>query len=93
MEKEEFKELSPKEIKDLQYGLRHLFVNYPYDELKKIIWELYRGWVYNSAESVTGEEITNMLLFYEGFNLFLDDLYEYCEYLNRTVLKKDDEDK
>lgn len=55
MENQEFKELSATEVKDLQYGLRHLLLNYPHDELKKIIWELYRGWVYNSAESVTGE--------------------------------------
>jgi hypothetical protein len=48
----EFKELSPKEVRDLQLGMRHFFINYPHEELKKLIWELYRGWVYNSAEYV-----------------------------------------
>jgi hypothetical protein len=84
----EFKELSPKEVRDLQLGMRHFFINYPHEELKKLIWELYRGWVYNSAEYVIGDEITNMLLFYEAIHEFTNDVHNYCQYLNRTVLKE-----
>jgi len=83
----EFKELSPEEVRDLQLGMRHFFVDYPPDELKKIIWELYRGWVYNSAAYVTGEGITDMLLFYEAIDEFMNGVHTYCRYLDRAVLK------
>lgn len=88
----EFIELSPKQVRDLQLSMRHFFINYSQEEVKRIIWELYRGWVYNSAEYVSPEEITNMLLFYEAINEFINDVHNYCEYLNRTVLKGDEKD-
>jgi hypothetical protein len=84
----DFTELSPNEVRDLQLGMRHFFINYPPEELKEVIWDLYRGWVYNSAEYVGKEEITNMLLFYEAIHPFMNDVYNYCQYLDRTVLKK-----
>ncbi|WCT12285.1 hypothetical protein [Mucilaginibacter jinjuensis] len=76
----EFKELSPDDIRNLQLGMRHLFTNYPHEELKKTIWELYRGWVYNSAEYVSPKEITEMLLLYEAMLAFTNDVHEYCQY-------------
>jgi hypothetical protein len=84
-----FEELSPNQVRDLQLGMRHFFVNYPHEEVKRIIWELYRGWVFNSAEYVQQEEITNMLLFYEAILEFTNDVHSYCQYLGRTVLKSD----
>ena len=84
-----FEELSPNQVRDLQLGMRHFFVNNPYEEVKRIIWELYRGWVFNSAEYVQQEEITNMLLFYEAILEFTNDIHSYCQYLGRTVLKSD----
>lgn len=84
---QEFKELSPNEIRDLQLAMRYFFINYPHENLKEVIWDLYRGWVFNSAEYVEREEIKNMLLFYEAMLSFMDDVYEYCQYLDRTVLK------
>jgi hypothetical protein len=84
-----FQELSPNQVRDLQLGMRHFFVNYPHEEVKRIIWELYRGWVFNSAEYVQQEEITDMLLFYEAILEFTGDVHSYCQYLGRTVLKSD----
>jgi len=84
-----FEELSPNQVRDLQLSMRHFFVNYPYQEVKRIIWELYRGWVFNSAEYVQQEEITDMLLFYEAILEFTDDVHSYCQYLDRNVLKSD----
>ena len=84
-----FEELSPNQVRDLQLGMRHFFVNYPLEEVKRIIWELYRGWVFNSAEYVQQEEITDMLLFYEAILEFADDVHSYCQYLGRSVLKSD----
>jgi hypothetical protein len=85
----EFEELTLKQVRDLQIGMRHFFVNYPHEEVKRIIWELYRGWVFNSAEYVQQEQITDMLLFYEAILEFTDDVHSYCQYLDRTVLKSD----
>jgi len=84
-----FEELSPNQARDLQLGMRHFFVNYPHEEVKRILWELYRGWVFNSAEYVQQEEITDMLLFYEAILEFTDDVHSYSQYLDRTVLKSD----
>jgi hypothetical protein len=84
-----FEELSPNQVRDLQLGMRHFFVNYPHEEVKRIIWDLYRGWVFNSAEYVQQEEITDMLLFYEAILEFTNDVHSYCQFLGRTVLKSD----
>jgi hypothetical protein len=84
-----FEELSPNQVRDLRLGMRYFFVNYPHEEVKRIIWELYRGWVFNSADYVQQEEITDMLLFYEAYLEFANDVHNYCLYLNRTVLKSD----
>ena len=79
----EFKELSPREIKEMLLGIRYIFINYPPEKLKEIIWQLYRGWVYNSAEWVQQDDIKDMLLFYDFITHLIDDLFEYSQYLNR----------
>ena len=79
----EFKELSPGEIKEMLLGIRYIFINYPPEKLKEIIWQLYRGWVYNSAEWVQQDDIKDMLLFYDFITHLIDDLFEYSQYLNR----------
>ncbi len=85
----DFKELSSSEVRDLQLAMRHFFINYPQENLKGVIWDLYRGWVFNSAEYVEREEIKDMLLFYEAILEFMNDVNNYCQYLDRTVLKSD----
>ena len=84
-----FEELSSNQVRDLRLGMRHFFVNYPHEDVKRIVWELYRGWVFNSAEYVQQEEITDMLLFYEAILEFTNDVHSYCQFLGRTVLKSD----
>ncbi|WP_432329357.1 hypothetical protein ACRQ5D_14705 [Mucilaginibacter sp. P25] len=79
----EFKELSPGEIREMLLGIRYIFINYPPEKLKEIIWQLYRGWVYNSAEWVQQDDIKDMLLFYDFITHLIDDLFEYSQYLNR----------
>ena len=79
----EFKELSPGEIKEMLLGIRYIFINYPPEKLKEIIWQLYRGWVYHSAEWVQQDDIKDMLLFYDIITHLIDDLFEYSQYLNR----------
>lgn len=83
---QEFNVLSRGEIRDLQLGMRHFFINYPHGHLKGVIWDLYRGWVFNSAEYIQREEIKDMLLFYEAILSFMDDAHKYCQHLDHTVL-------
>ncbi len=84
---QEFKGVSQDEIRSLQLAMRDIFVNHPHEDVKRILWELYKGWVYNSADYVSSEEITSMLLFYERILEFMGDVHSYCQILNRTVLK------
>ena len=87
MENKENEDLTPEAVRDLQLSIRYVFINYPVERLKAIHWELYRGWVYNSAVTVSAEEITDMLMYYEFFEDFIDDLFKYCQHLNKTALK------
>jgi len=79
----EFKELSPGEVKEMLLGMRYIFINYPPEKFKEIMWQLYRGWVYNSAEWVQQDDIKDMLLFYDFITHLIDDLFEYSQYLSR----------
>lgn len=54
MENYENEILTPEAVRDLQLSIRYVFINYPLERLKAILWELYRGWVYNSAVTVSG---------------------------------------
>ena len=82
-ENNDFKALSPEEVKDILLGIRYIFVNYPPEKLREIIWQLYRGWVYNSAEWAQEDDIRDMLLFYDFITHLIDDLFEYSQYLDR----------
>ncbi len=79
----EFKELSPDEVRTMLLGIRHIFLNYTPEKFKEIIWQLYRGWVYDSAEWVMQDDITDILVFYEFIQLTINELFEYSQYLNR----------
>jgi len=79
----DFKELSPGEVKEMLLGIRYIFINYPPEKLREIIWQLYRGWVYNSAEWAQEDDIRDMLLFYDFITQLIDDLFEYSQYLDR----------
>jgi hypothetical protein len=82
-------QLSPKQIKDLQYRMWHFFVDFPQGNLRSILWELYSGWVYDSASHASPDQITGMLRFYETMLVFLADVHQYTQHLDQCVLKND----
>jgi len=86
---EKFEELTTTDVRDLQLSMRYFFINYSQEEIKRVMWEFYRAWVFNTAEIVEREEITDMLLFYEIILDFMKTVNDYCDYLDRTVLKRD----
>lgn len=79
--------LSEKEVQNLQLSMRHFFVNHPHAEVKIAFWELYKGWVYHSADYAGKEEITDMLIFYEAMGRFVAEVYTYCQHLEQTSLQ------
>ncbi|MXV14336.1 hypothetical protein [Hufsiella ginkgonis] len=76
--------LTQEQFKSVQADVEYFFVNYPPKELRKLLWQLYSGWVYNSADHVTKEDIHNMLFFYEQIGDFLNDSYRLSKALNEV---------
>lgn len=56
-------------------GMTSFFVNHPLHESRMKLWELYQGWMHLASESPDGEELKDMLFFYnriiEMMNLLL----------------------
>lgn len=67
--------LSPDDSKSLMI-VKAFFLEYPPDKLQNIFWELYKGWVYHSAQNIDGEEITDMILFYEEIKRVFGSFFE-----------------
>lgn len=86
-------QLSPKQIQDLQYRMRHFFIDCPHENLKSVLWNMYSGWVYNSAAYASPDQITGMLRFYETMLVFLADVHQYTQFLDQCILKSDDATK
>lgn len=53
---EKFEELTTTDVRNLQLSMRYFFIIFA-RRPQNIIWELYKAWVYNSADIVEGEEI------------------------------------
>ncbi|WP_316814783.1 hypothetical protein [Pedobacter nyackensis] len=69
-----------------EYELEHplqvitdFFDNYPIHEIRDKIWQLYKGWVNNSADFAEGEENAGMLFLYTQLIDFLNASYVYAE--------------
>lgn len=50
-----------------------LFESFDKPKLNKLLWELYRGWSYHSAEYADTAEVRDMLVFYEELRELLSD--------------------
>ncbi|SMC47605.1 hypothetical protein SAMN04488524_0719 [Pedobacter africanus] len=42
-----------------------LFENYGKDEMKALLWEMYKGWFLHNATEVDSDRMIDMLLFYD----------------------------
>ncbi|MNL00851.1 hypothetical protein D3C87_1212980 [compost metagenome] len=42
-----------------------LFENYSNDEMKALLWEMYKGWFLHNATEVDSDRMIDMLLFYD----------------------------
>lgn len=55
-------------------GISYFFVNHPIHESRAKLWELYQGWVHLASESPDGDELKDMLFFYNQ----LMDMLNLC---------------
>lgn len=55
------------------------FHDFPIEETRDNLWELYKGWVNDSSQYVTEQNIKDMLCFYTQFREFLDACYLYTK--------------
>lgn len=55
------------------------FQDFPIHETRNNLWELYKGWVYNSSQYANEEITKDMLCFYTQFSEFLDACYVYTK--------------
>lgn len=42
-----------------------LFENYSNDEMKALLWDMYKGWFLHNATEVDSDRMIDMLLFYD----------------------------
>jgi hypothetical protein len=64
--------LSEADIENADSEMRYFFVNFPLHEARANLWELYKGWVYFEAESPEGEEMKDMIFFYNQMVSFMN---------------------
>ena len=82
----ELQGLPPEKVQELQLSIRYFFVEYPPEELKSLLWNMYTAWICNSAEHSVKKEIVDMLLFYEAMLKFTAEVNDYCGHLEKTSL-------
>ncbi|GAA3971874.1 hypothetical protein GCM10022246_25360 [Pedobacter ginsengiterrae] len=67
--------LSDGEVGNADAELEQFFVNFPLHEARANMKELYEGWVHFEAESPEGEQIMDMLFFFNQMISFLNFSY------------------
>ncbi|GGH77954.1 hypothetical protein HNQ91_003990 [Filimonas zeae] len=58
-------------LEELCLEVRFFFLNYPYKQCRKLLWQFYTASVYHSADSSSGQENSNRLFMYERIEEFL----------------------
>lgn len=58
-------------LEELCLEVRFFFLNQPYKQCKKVLWEFYAASVYHADEGATGKEHADRLFMYERMKEFL----------------------
>ena len=69
--------LTEDDILNLMSLSAHFFVNYPVNEARQRLRELYQSWIYQSYECADSEKIKDMLLFYTQLISFINACYVF----------------
>ena len=60
-------------------GMSYFFVNHPLHESRAKLWKLYEGWIYLASESPDGEELKDMIFFYNSLREMLNLCYVFTQ--------------
>lgn len=72
-------DISERDIENPVSGISYFFVNHPLHESRAKLWELYQGWIHLAAESPDGEELTDMLFFYNSLIEMMNLCYVFTQ--------------
>lgn len=67
------------DLEDPVSGISYFFVNHPLHESRAMLWKLYEGWTYLASESPDGEELKDMIFFYNQMVELLNLCYIFKE--------------
>ncbi|ALL05969.1 hypothetical protein AQ505_10970 [Pedobacter sp. PACM 27299] len=70
--------LSDDELQNPENLITEFFDNTPIHECRDLVWELFKGWTYHTAE-YDSNQTTNMLLFYTQLIGFLNASFVHIE--------------
>ncbi len=82
-------DIQDSDIEDPISGISYFFVNYPLHESRAKLWELYKGWIHLAAESPDGEELTDMLFFYDRLVEMLNLCYVFTQKIEQDKERYD----
>ncbi|RNL52491.1 hypothetical protein [Pedobacter jejuensis] len=60
-------------------GISHFFVNHPLHESRAKLWEFYQGWMHLASESPDGDELKDMLFFYNRLIEMMNLCYVFTQ--------------
>ncbi|WP_316753931.1 hypothetical protein [Pedobacter gandavensis] len=72
-------EISDDDLNNPVPSMAYFFVNHPLHESRTKLWKLYEGWIHFAAESPDGEELTDMLFFYNQLIELMNLCYVFTQ--------------
>jgi len=66
-------------IKNPFVVMHDFFADYPIEETRDKVWELYKSWIYHSSQYADQELTKDMLCFFTQLKEFLDASYLYTQ--------------
>jgi hypothetical protein len=55
-------------------SVRGLFENYNKDEIRELLWDMYKGWFLHNATEVDSDRMIDMLLFYDELKNLISEV-------------------
>lgn len=77
-------DISDADLDDPMPSISYFFLNHPIYESRTKLWKLYEGWIHFAAESPNGEELTDMLFFYNQLVELLNLCYVFTQKIEKN---------
>lgn len=72
-------DISDDDLENPLPSIGYFFINHPLHESRTKLWELYKGWIHLASESPDGEELTDMLFFYNQLIEMINLCYVFTQ--------------